>query len=171
MERTLPRIAVHRPHPGFVHPATTADLTRVLDALGEAHLHGLKSIGLVEARQAATDGQPTFARLLDTGSILLFEQPKPPWMFSGSLDEGLLVRFREAGAIVTPTDGCTPTLVDWPAETLRDFMIFDVLLQEIVDHVQRRDNAGKNASMTTGEDVASVRQRIATRLRGVLTPT
>lgn len=118
--------------PGFIHPAGVNDIRRALDFFGPRVGYGLRG---VELRHAVGGGRPhlILATLHVPGTIVLFEQPLPPWTLPGHLTPSSLARLRRAGAHIHVT--ARTTSVDWPADTLRDFMLFDGLMHEIGHHV------------------------------------
>jgi hypothetical protein len=124
--------------PGFVHPADGAQVRRLLAFFGPRVLYGLRG---VEMRQAVDHGRPgmLLAALTQPGQAVLYEQPRPPWLFAGRLDEVSHQRLVRAGALVREAGGLTR--VAWTAEELRDFMLFDGLMHEIGHHIIE-NNAG-----------------------------
>src|SRR5689334_6437525 len=67
--------------PGFTHPASPAEIARLLARSGPAATYGLRA---VERRQQPGPGLAV-ARLRVPGLVLLFEQPDPPWVLPGRL--------------------------------------------------------------------------------------
>ncbi|GLH98133.1 hypothetical protein [Phytohabitans aurantiacus] len=119
------------PRPGFTHPAGPADVVRVLSFFGAAVTYGLRAIEL--RQRPAADTGLAVAALRVPGIVLLFEQPVSPWVLPGRLTDGTAARLERAGARVT--GGQAGTRVDWPGDTLRDFMLFDGLMHEIGHHM------------------------------------
>jgi hypothetical protein len=120
-------VRVCSPRPGFVHPAGRTDVVRVLTFFGPVAAYGLRGIEL--RQRPACDTGPAVAVLRVPGVVLLFEQPAPPWVLSGRLTDQATARLERAGARITL--GRAGTRVDWPDDTLRDFMLFDGLMHEI----------------------------------------
>lgn len=118
--------------PGFFHPVDETDIGSVLDFFGPRASYGLRG---VELRHAITRNPSslTVARLLVPGLIVLYEQKQPPWTFHGRLAASTVSRLRRAGARLDV--GATTTRVEWPANTLRDFVLFDGLMHEIGHHI------------------------------------
>jgi hypothetical protein len=129
------RIIVHPPRAGFHHPVSERDLLELLNAVGLIPRYGLRSIELARSLAAGTASTLVFGRYCSPGRVILFEQPVPPWRLSGRLQERIVRRFERAGAIVTLSRDVGATLVDWPEDTLRRFMLEDVLLHELGHHV------------------------------------
>ncbi len=139
---TLIDVRVCPPRPEFLHPASADDVARSLAFFGPAVVYGLHR---VELRQGVGDNRSglLIAGLQVPGVVVLFEQPRPPWMIAGRLTTDSSQRLQRAGAHITVT--ASITRVDWPAQTLRDFVLFDGLLHEIGHHlIQHR--AGKRAA-------------------------
>ncbi|GIJ59456.1 hypothetical protein Vau01_069720 [Virgisporangium aurantiacum] len=125
-------IRVGRPRPGFRHPATAADLARVLEFFGPPARYGLRRISL---RQRAAGAGPGIrvAGYVPPGVVVLFEQPDPPWLLAGRLPAAAGERLERAGARVRAT--ASHVLVEWTDRALRDFVLFDGLMHEIGHHV------------------------------------
>jgi hypothetical protein len=104
-----------------------ADIRQALDFFGPTAGYGLRGI---ELRHTVATDRLLLATLKVPGLIVLYEQRRPPWTFPGCLNENALERLRRAGAHVTGA-----TTVDWPADTLRDFLLFDGLMHEIGHHI------------------------------------
>ncbi|WP_433219523.1 hypothetical protein ACQP00_15475 [Dactylosporangium sp. CS-047395] len=137
-------IRVRPARPGFVHPASPADIAELLEAFGPAATYGLRRIELRQGIGTA------LAALRVPGVILLFEQRTPPWYLAGRLRRSALLRLERAGAIVEP--GSTTTRVDWPRGTLRDFVLFDGLMHEIGHHtIQHSANKHRTPTMRTAD--------------------
>ncbi|GIJ68932.1 hypothetical protein [Virgisporangium ochraceum] len=130
-------IRVCRPRPGFHHPASAADVARLLEFFGPTARYGLRRVEL--RQQAATTGI-ALGGYVPPGVVVLLEQPDPPWFVAGRLSDGAAERLRRAGARVTAT--WSTTRVDWDGPALRDFVLFDGLMHEIghhlLDHTDRR---------------------------------
>jgi hypothetical protein len=131
----LPRTRVMRPGSGRVHPAGRADIERVLRFFGERCIYGLRSIRLVDGHAAPATGGLLLGRLLVPGCIVLYAQPPSPWLLPGRLTARDEERLRRAGALVERFDSGAQTSVTWPGDTLRDFMLFDVLMHEVGHHL------------------------------------
>lgn len=129
------RIIVRSPRAGFHHPAGERDLLELLNAVGPIPRYGLRSIELARSLSAGTASTLVFGRYSSPGRVILFEQPVPPWRLSGRLQERIVRRFERAGAIVTPSGDVGATVVHWPEDTLRRFMLEGVLLHELGHHV------------------------------------
>ncbi|WP_271190415.1 hypothetical protein [Dactylosporangium matsuzakiense] len=126
-------VEVCPPRRGFVHPASPADIVRVLTFFGPAATYGLRRI---ELRQRPGAGLPGFgspvAELRAPGLVRVFEQPAPPWVLAGVLTPASRERLERAGALIAA--GPDVTRVEWPDRTLHDFVLFDGLMHEIGHH-------------------------------------
>lgn len=140
-----PRVQVGRPPAGFFYPAIRADVLGLLRRAGAECTYGLRAVRLAVAPRAEGEGL-LFGRLIVPGVIVLYAQPVPPWVLPGRLPADGEERLRRAGAEITSLGGGTQTVVSWPGDTLRRFMLYDVLLHEIGHHVlqhERRAPAGR----------------------------
>src|SRR5436309_453658 len=90
----LPRIVMKRPGEGYLHPALRHDIEHLLRFFGEEHVYGVRRIVLSLGRAdvgCQASGSPMCAgrlvlgTLLVPGTIVLYEQPVPPWVLSGRL--------------------------------------------------------------------------------------
>jgi hypothetical protein len=129
----IPRIHVQRPGPGADHPASRADILRVLAFFGPECIYGIRSITLARTPGIVAN-RVQFGRLIVPGRIVLFAQPASPWVVAGRLPHEAEAHFIHAGAHIGQVANGTQTVVTWPAQSLRDFMLFDVLMHEIGHH-------------------------------------
>lgn len=156
-------VRVCKPRRGFVHPAGAADVVGVLSFFGPAAVYGLRAIELRQQPAAAPGA--AIAALRVPGLVLLFEQPTPPWSLPGRLTDVAAMRLQRAGARVTA--GPAGTRVDWPGDTLHDFMLFDGLMHEIGHHVvqhaarKQRTRAMRTADHERRADAYATRARRA----------
>ncbi|MFD0972271.1 hypothetical protein [Plantactinospora endophytica] len=148
--------------PGFVHPATVADIARLLDFFGPTVRYGLRA---VELRQSVAAGHlgPVLATLLVPGVVLLHEQPRPPWTVPGRLRPRSESRLVRAGARVE--SAATLTRIDWPGTTLRDFVLFDGLLHEIGHHQVQQMTGKRTARIRRTADHERYADDFAARCR------
>lgn len=150
-------VRVGPPRRGFVHPAGPGDVARVLAFFGPAACYGLRG---VELRQRPAGAGLAVAALRVPGLVVLFEQPAPPWVLPGRLTDDRLER---AGAVVAA--GPAGTLVEWPGDTLRDFVLFDGLMHEIGHHTiqhaarKRHTRAMRTADHERRADAYAARAR------------
>ncbi len=121
------RIVERRPRNGYHHPAGKQDVLKMLNALGPVAVYGLRSVELTCAPANAPASAPLFGRYQVPGRIVLFEQPMPPWRLPGVLKRRAVRRLERAGAVVTLLSDVGGTLVDWPHDTLRRFMLEEVI--------------------------------------------
>jgi hypothetical protein len=128
------RIIIQPPRPGFHHPLGKRDLLEVLNSIGPIARYGLRSIELARTPAGTASSALVLGRYCAPGRIILFEQPFSPWRLNG-LSCTVLRRFECAGAIVTSLSAVGATLVDWPEDTLRQFMLREIFLHEIGHHV------------------------------------
>ena len=142
-------VRMHPARRGFIHPAGDKDVTNILDFFGPSVGYGLRG---VELRHADGGGRPrlVLATLKVPGMIVLYEQPLPPWTFRGRLAPSSLERLRRAGACIDRTENATH--VEWPADTLRDFMLFDGLMHEIGHHIVQHATGKRRARVMRTAD-------------------
>ena len=131
----LPRLREQRPARGFFHPAEKGDVARVLRFFGAECVYGLRSIELVRGSSAAATDRLQLGRLELPGRIRLYQQRRSPWLLTGALSEVEQARLRRAGAVIEVLGLGSQTLITWPSETLRAFMLFDVLMHEVGHHL------------------------------------
>jgi hypothetical protein len=128
-------VRVCRPRPGFHHPATVADIARLLEFFGPPARYGLRR---VELRQQTAGTGIALGGYVAPGVVVLLEQPEPPWFLTGRLSDGARERLRRAGARVGVS--WSMTRVDWSGPALRDYVLFDGLMHEIGHHLLENDD-------------------------------
>jgi hypothetical protein len=129
------RIVIRLPRTGFHHPAGKGELLELIKSIGPIAHYGLRSIELARTSAIATKSVLVFGRYCAPGRIILFEQALAPWRVPGLLQGKLARRLERAGAIIRSLVEVNATLVDWPEDTLRRFMVEDVFLHELGHHV------------------------------------
>lgn len=159
----LPRLRVQDPGRDRIHPATRADVVAVLEYFGAEATYGLRTIELARSRGDAIDGL-LLGRLHVPGRIVLYDQPTSPWLLPGRLPNQQMDRLETAGAEVEQT-GCGRTWVTWPGETLKDFMLLDVLLHEIGHHVLQHYKGKRRARVARTRDHEASARAFAQRCR------
>ena len=110
-------------------------MRRFLDRLPPRYRYKLHTI---ELRPVPPDGTHTarlLGRLSRPGRIILYAQPRSPWLLGGLLTDHEQARLARAGAEVNVDRRSCLTVVTWPADCLRDFMLQDVLLHELAHHL------------------------------------
>jgi hypothetical protein len=159
----LPRLRVGRPRAGFHHPASRADLARILRFFGERCTYGLQSVEMVRGDAALPGSRMQFGRLLVPGRIMLYDQPRSPWVLAGRLPGGEEERLGLAGALIEAAD--LWTVVTWPGDTLRDFMLFDVLMHEVGHHLIQQYKGKRPARVARTKDHEAFAARFGRRCR------
>ncbi len=162
---TGPRIVETRPRRGFLHPTNRGDIVRALALLGPEAAYGVRTIELVHAPPAPPDALPPMGRFRTPGRILLFEQPRPPWRILGALATETVDCLERSGAIVVEDEPTGTTIVSWPGESLRDFMIVEVLLHEIGHHVLQHHKGKRTARIARTRDHEAFARAFAKRHR------
>jgi hypothetical protein len=160
----LPRIHAVWPRPGHAHPASPADVAAVLRCFGPACSYGLRAIELAPGPDVTPARGLAIARLVGPGAVRLYDQPPSPWRIAGLLRHADAERLGEAGAIVENVGG-VHTLVHWPGQSLRDFMLFDGLMHEIGHHLVQQYTGKRTAHVRRTRDHEAYAHRFAARCR------
>jgi hypothetical protein len=134
-------------------------------------MYGVRSIEFVRAPASGGVSSLVFGRYEVPGRILLFEQPLPPWRLPGLLGNETLQRLEKAGAVVNLLPELGASLVDWPADTLRRFMLEEVLLHELGHHVLQHHKAKRQARVARTRDHEAFAALFAVRQRPALPKT
>src|SRR5262249_44645470 len=130
VEAPLPRVYARRPRAGYAHPASKAEVIALLRFFGEPYTYGLRAVELVPGPPGGVAGRQPLGRLRVPGTVRLYDQPPSPWCLPGRLAPAEQARLCRAGAVVEESADGTLTVVSWPGTTLRDFVLFDVLMHE-----------------------------------------
>jgi hypothetical protein len=161
----LPRLRVQRPRAGHAHPAARSEIIALLRCLGETCSYGLRAVELVRAPSVAPAGRLLLGHLRVPGRVRLYDQPLSPWCLPGQLAPAAAARLTRAGAIVELVAGGQQTRVAWPGDTLRDFMLFDVLLHEIGHHLLQQYTGKRRARIARTRDHEAFAEAFAQRAR------
>jgi hypothetical protein len=79
-------------------------------------------------------GALTLGELVQPGRVVLYAQPGTPWLIGAMLTSEEERWLERAGARVNIDRRSCLTMVEWPDDTLRDFMLYDVLCHELTHH-------------------------------------
>lgn len=161
----LPRIVRRRPRRGRYHPAVRVDIVSVLRFIGEECTYGLSRIELVQTPAATRQGTMQFGRLVVPGHILLYDQPRTPWLLTGTLNPADSERLLRAGAEINEMDARGGIEIGWPGDSLRDFMLFDVLMHEIGHHLIQHYKGKRTVRLARTSDHEAFADRFAYRCR------
>lgn len=140
------RIKEQRPRPGYAHPANSASIREFLKRGHEEWVYGLQSI---ELRQGAGSSS-LFGEYRSPGLILLYDQALGPWSFRGRLKSADCQAFEEAGAVIEKSP--FETLVSWPRQALKQFMLNEVLLHEIGHHILQHHKGKRKVRIARARD-------------------
>src|SRR6266540_1615395 len=162
------RIVVRESRPGYHHPADKQHVLEMLKAGGPVVCYGLRSIELARSPTNASISRPVFGQYCVPGRIILFEQPMPPWRLPGLLDGDLARRLEQAGAVLTRLAEVGATLVDWPQNTLRRFMLEEVLLHELGHHMLQYHKGKRPERIARTRDHEAFAARFAEKHRAAL---
>ena len=161
----LPRLIVKRPRTGYFHPASKAEILDLLRFFGVICTYGLRTIELRQSGLGYRGGGVLFGTLLVPGRIVLYEQPFSPWLLPGRFSAEEQEKVCRAGAQVESISEPSQTIVSWPADTLRDFMLFDVLMHEIGHHVLQHQKGKRRERVARTADHEALAERFAVRCR------
>jgi len=160
---------VRKSRPGFHHPADKQDVLEVLKAVGPVAFYGLRSIEFARSPANGSISTLVLGRYCLPGRIILFEQPLPPWRLSGLLKGDVVRRLERAHAVVTRLRDVGATLVHWPHDTLRRFMLEEVLLHELGHHELQHHKGKRPVRVARTRDHESFAARFAEKHRLALT--
>jgi len=163
-----PRIIERAASHGYYHPAGKRDIMRLLETVGPIAVYGLRSIELTRAPVRRGVALPVFGRYRVPGTVLIYEQPRPPWRLAGLLAHHDMLRFKRAGAVVTVQPEIGATIVDWPQDTLRWYILEDVVLHELGHHVLQHHKAKRSVRVARTKDHEAFAARFAARQREAL---
>jgi hypothetical protein len=161
----LPKISVRRPRKGFVHPADRSQIRKILTHFGELSWYGVHEICLVHNPATLAENKLIFGGLSLPGKIVLYEQPDPPWLLIGMLRADQRALLESAGARIEVSSDGTRSKVDWPGDTLSDFMLFEVLMHEIGHHVIQQFKGKREAQVLRKKDHEALALAFARRCR------
>lgn len=157
----LPRLVVHPPREGHVHAVRKGDIERILARLGPTFFYGLREVALV--RGAA--GKLDLGRFVAVGRILLFDVPAPPWRVRLAPDHA--DRLARAGAVLS-RDERGVLEVAWPGDSLRGFVLHDVLLHELGHHLLQHHRGKRRVRVARTRDHEAYAERVAEGARRAL---
>ena len=137
----------------------------MLRFFGERCTYGLRSVELVRGGAEPPGGALLLGRLIIPGRVVLYDQPPAPWTLPGRLAAAERARLRRAGAIVETAGAGVQTIIAWPRGTLRDFVLFDVLLHEIGHHLLQQYTGKRRARIARTRDHEAFADHFARRCR------
>jgi hypothetical protein len=165
------RIITRQPNSGFHHPVGKNEVLGFLKSLGSLAIYGLRIIEL--ARRPAPNGMTSlvFGRYELLGKILLYEQPPSPWRLPGILKHADAGRLERSGAIITAQPGLRMTLVEWPDNSLKRFMLEEVLLHELGHHILQHHKGKRPVRIARTRDHEASAERFASWQQALLRDT
>ena len=140
----------------------------MIEAVGPVALYGLHSVELARLPVNGSILVPVFGRYCAPGRIILFEQPIASWRLSGLLKGDVVRRMERAGAVLTWLNDVGATLVDWPPNALRRFMLEEVLLHELGHHVLQQHKGKRADRIARTRDHEAFARRFAEKTRAAL---
>jgi len=141
-------------------------VARVLRFFGEECVYGLQA---VELRQGVPGEGLCLGRLIVPGRVVLFDQLPSPWRLRGAADKDL-DRLRAAGSQIEALDG-NAILVRWPGNSLKRFMLFDVLMHEVGHHLLQHHKGKRLARVARTSDHEASATAFARRCRAAFDVT
>ncbi|HEX3723591.1 MAG TPA: hypothetical protein VHV31_12425 [Nitrolancea sp.] len=159
----LPRVTATRAPRGWYYPANRSDIVHLLRFFGPEVTYGLKSIELIPAPSLSK--RPRLGALVVPGQIKLYALRPSPWVLTGTVSNAERQRLTRAGAVVSVVGGGLQTTVDWPGDTLRDFVLFDVLMHEIGHHIVQQYTGNRAGRVLRTRDHEAFAERFARRCR------
>lgn len=134
-----------------------ADVEHLLRRLGPSSWYGLRSVELVCA-----PGRLELGRYTPVGRIQLFDLPLSPWRIP--LARETTDRLVRAGAVLV-VDPRWGVEIRWPGDTLRRFVLFDVLLHELGHHRLQHHYGKRLARIARTRDHEAFAELTAERAR------
>jgi hypothetical protein len=125
-------------------------------------VHGLHSIELRTASPRHLEGKFCLARYEPTGNIVLFDLPVPPWSMRGHLSSADEQRISTCGGIVDHLEAGLRTVVHWPGDSLRDFVVLHGLIHEMAHHVIQQYTGKRVARVRRTQDHERFAERFVT---------
>ena len=141
---------------------------KMLQSVGPLAFYGLRSVELSRSQADGSTSLPVFGRYALPGRIILFEQPTAPWRLSGLLKREVVRRLERAGARLTLLTDVGATLVDWPQDTLRRFLLEQVLLHELGHHALQHHKGKRPERIARTRDHEAFATRFAEKQRTAL---
>lgn len=163
----FPRITVQRARKGYQHAAGKKDIEAMLKFFGERTFYGIKEIRLSQLPQSGRRDGRLFARLYVPGKIVVYEQALSPWHVTGKLSPEDRCALERAGAEVQISDDGLRAMVYWDNESLRDFMLFDVLMHEIGHHLIQHFRGKRSAQVMRSRDHEQAASLFAIKCRAL----
>jgi len=161
----LPRIIIRRPRNGHSHPLEKSDIVTALRLVGERCFYGLRSVELIQGSSSLLGGNLTLARLTVPGRILIYDLPPSPWVLPGRVARPEHKRLLVGGADVEFISQPQHTVVRWPGDSLREFMLFEVLMHEIGHHLLQHNKGKRTGRVTRTGDHEAFAHLFALRCR------
>ncbi len=162
------RIITRQSNSGFHHPVGKTEVLEFLKSLGPLAFYGVRIIELARSPAPTDVTSLVFGRYEVPGKILLYEQPASPWRLPGILRDADVCRFEKCGAIVTAQPGLRATVVEWPDNSLKRFMLEEVLLHELGHHILQQHKGKRPVRIARTKDHEASAERFAVRQQSLL---
>jgi len=162
----LPRIRVKRTRKDHSHALGRSEIRRALQFFGESCTYGLREIEL-SSKPGLEGHRLNLGKLVVPGRIIIYAQPRSPWHLPGRVGGRVLLQLKRAGAVVELAGSGAQTIITWPANTLRDFLLFDVLMHEIGHHLIQQYRGKRGVRVARTRDHEAFAGRFARRCRSL----
>jgi hypothetical protein len=161
----LPRILNKQPRGGRFQPLSRSDIIEALQFFGASCIYGIKSISLASGVGRSTGDGILLGAYVAPGRVLLFDQRPSPWRLTQRLPEVTIQKLRRAGADLDIAESGLRTIITWPGETLRAFLLFDGLMHEIGHHILQHSKGKRYARVVRTRDHEEFADRFAQECR------
>lgn len=159
----VPRVMITRAPSGWFYPVDREEIVQILGFFGPEVTYGLRMIRLIPPSRYSN--LLRFGSLLVPGEIRLFALHPPPWTLPGVLSDEAARRLSAAGAVMESVGDGPQTSVEWPNDTLHDFVLFDVLMHEVGHHIVQQYTGKRSGRVLRTKDHEAFADRFAQRCR------
>jgi hypothetical protein len=155
-------IGVHRHQTRLCHPLNRQDISSLAELLGPVAIYGLKSIQLRREPAIRTEGI-VFAEYALSADIFLYALPTGPWNLPFPLAPTDCAAFRRYGALVESNVNRNTTMVSWPLNCLKRYLLYEVLAHELGHHAVQRSRGKLATSVCRTRDHEALAERYTSR--------
>jgi hypothetical protein len=152
------------PGKGHLHPVGPAEIRLYMMQLPPRYRYKLHTIELRPAPPRSPHSALPLGGVLLPGRVILYSQPRSPWLLGGILADAEQAILRRAGAQVSVDYRSCLSVVTWPAQCLRNFVLYDVLPHELAHHLLQVRHARSLATATRAADHEAVATGLGRRL-------
>jgi len=134
---------------------------RALRIFGNEIYYGVKTVELVPSPPSGRS--LPLGRLIAPGHIVLYDQPRSPWRLGAPVVAKRREGLQRAGAQIDDAG-----VISWPGDTLRRFMLGNVLAHELGHHVLQHERRLRGARGARTREHEARAEAIAAQLRALL---